>query len=75
MGNPMTDRIAALIEKMLEENGAELEIQRNKLGRARRLRAEPNQLCHHLTLRQQPRLYGGKPARRRWLCQDYQGQF
>ena len=32
MGNPMTDRIAALIEKMLEENGGELEIQRNKLA-------------------------------------------
>ena len=34
MGNPMTDRIAALIEKMLEENGGELEIQRNKLAKA-----------------------------------------
>lgn len=32
MGNPLTDRIAEIIEKMLEENGGELELQRNKLA-------------------------------------------
>ena len=42
MGNPMTDRIAALIEKMLEENGGELEIQRNKL--AGRVGCVPSQI-------------------------------
>lgn len=32
MGNPMSERIALIIEKMLEENGGELELQRNKLA-------------------------------------------
>ena len=31
MGNPLSEQIAAMIEKMLAENGGELEIQRNKL--------------------------------------------
>ena len=32
MGNPLTEQIAAIIEQMLEENGGELELQRNKLA-------------------------------------------
>ncbi len=32
MGNPMSEQIARIIEKMLEENGGELELQRNKLA-------------------------------------------
>lgn len=32
MGNPMSEQIAAIIEKMLSENGGELELQRNKLA-------------------------------------------
>lgn len=32
MGNPMSERIAELIEQMLEENGGSLELQRNKLA-------------------------------------------
>ena len=49
MGNPMTDRIAALIEKMLEENGGELEIQRNKL--AGRVGCVPSQINYVITSR------------------------
>ena len=32
MGNPMSEQIARIIESLLEENGGELEIQRNKLA-------------------------------------------
>ena len=32
MGNPMSEQIARIIEQMLEENGGELELQRNKLA-------------------------------------------
>jgi transcriptional regulator CtsR len=32
MGNPMSEQIARIIERMLEENGGELELQRNKLA-------------------------------------------
>ncbi len=32
MGNPMSEQIARIIEKMLEDNGGELELQRNKLA-------------------------------------------
>ncbi len=32
MGNPMSERIAEIIEQMLEESGGELELQRNKLA-------------------------------------------
>lgn len=32
MGNPMSEQIARIIERMLEESGGELEIQRNKLA-------------------------------------------
>lgn len=32
MGNPMSEQIARMIEKMLEESGGELELQRNKLA-------------------------------------------
>ncbi len=32
MGNPLSEQIAAIIEQMLEENGGELELQRNKLA-------------------------------------------
>ena len=32
MGNPMSEQIARIIEKMLEEAGGELELQRNKLA-------------------------------------------
>lgn len=32
MGNPLTEQIAEIIERMLKENGGELEIQRNKLA-------------------------------------------
>lgn len=32
MGNPLTEQIAEIIEKMLKENGGELELQRNKLA-------------------------------------------
>lgn len=32
MGNPMSEQIARIIERMLEESGGELELQRNKLA-------------------------------------------
>ena len=32
MGNPMSEQIARMIEKMLEESGGELELQSNKLA-------------------------------------------
>lgn len=32
MGNPMSEQIARIIEQMLEKNGGELELQRNKLA-------------------------------------------
>lgn len=71
----MTDRIAALIEKMLEENGAELEIQRNKLGR--RVGCVPSQINYVITSRfgsSRGYMVESRPRRRR-LCQDYEGQF
>lgn len=32
MGNPLSEQIAEIIEKMIEENGGELELKRNKLA-------------------------------------------
>ena len=32
MGNLLTEQIARIIEQMIEENGGELELQRNKLA-------------------------------------------
>ena len=32
MGNPMSEQIARIIERLLEESGGELELQRNKLA-------------------------------------------
>lgn len=32
MGNPMSERIARIIEAMIEENGGDVELQRNKLA-------------------------------------------
>ena len=32
MGNPLSEQIARIIEQMIEENGGELELQRNKLA-------------------------------------------
>jgi len=32
MGNPLTEQIARIIEQMIEENGGQLELQRNKLA-------------------------------------------
>lgn len=49
MGNPMTDRIAAIIEQMLEENGGELELQRNKL--AGTVGCVPSQINYVITSR------------------------
>ena len=49
MGNPMTDRIAAYIEKMLEENGGKWELQRNKL--AGRVGCVPSQINYVITSR------------------------
>lgn len=49
MGNPMTERIAAIIEKMLEENGGELELQRNKLAGA--VGCVPSQINYVITSR------------------------
>ena len=49
MGNPMTDRIAALIEKMLAENGGELELQRNKLAGS--VGCAPSQINYVITSR------------------------
>ncbi len=49
MGNPMTDRIAAIIEQMLEENGGSLELQRNKL--AGRVGCVPSQINYVITSR------------------------
>ena len=49
MGNPMTEQIAAIIEKMLAENGGELELQRNKL--ASRVGCVPSQINYVITSR------------------------
>ncbi len=49
MGNPMTDRIAAIIEQMLEENGGSLELQRNKL--AGTVGCVPSQINYVITSR------------------------
>ena len=32
MGNPLTEQIARIIEQMIDENGGQLELQRNKLA-------------------------------------------
>lgn len=49
MGNPLTDRIASIIEEMLEENGGELELQRNKL--ANFVGCVPSQINYVITSR------------------------
>ena len=49
MGNPMTERIAAIIEKMIEENGGELELQRNKLAGS--VGCVPSQINYVITSR------------------------
>lgn len=49
MGNPMSERIAVIIEKMLEENGGELELQRNKL--AVRVGCVPSQINYVISSR------------------------
>ena len=49
MGNPMTDKIASLIEKMLEENGGKLELQRNKLAGS--VGCAPSQINYVITSR------------------------
>ena len=53
MGNPMTEQIAAIIEKMLAENGGELELQRNKL--ASRVGCVPSQINYVITSRFSPK--------------------
>ena len=49
MGNPLSEQIAAMIEKMLAENGGELEIQRNKL--AGDIDCVPSQINYVITSR------------------------
>ena len=49
MGNPLSEQIAAMIEKMLAENGGELEIQRNKL--AGDIGCVPSQINYVITSR------------------------
>lgn len=49
MGNPLSEQIAAIIEKMLEENGGELELQRNKL--ANDVGCVPSQINYVITSR------------------------
>ncbi len=49
MGNPLSEQIAAIIEKMLEENGGELELQRNKL--ANTVGCVPSQINYVITSR------------------------
>ena len=52
MGNPMSEQIARIIEKMLEENGGELELQRNKL--AIDVGCVPSQISYVITSRFTP---------------------
>ena len=49
MGNPLTEQIARIIEQMLEENGGELELQRNKL--ANTVGCVPSQINYVITSR------------------------
>lgn len=49
MGNPLSEQIATIIEKMLEENGGELELQRNKL--ANTVGCVPSQINYVITSR------------------------
>lgn len=49
MGNPLTEQIAAIIEQMLEENGGELELQRNKLANS--VGCVPSQINYVITSR------------------------
>ena len=49
MGNPLTEQIAAIIEQMLEENGGELELQRNKLAGS--IGCVPSQINYVITSR------------------------
>lgn len=49
MSNPMTQRIAEIIERMLSQNGGELELQRNKL--ATLMGCVPSQINYVITSR------------------------
>lgn len=49
MGNPLTEQIAEIIEQMLEQNGGELELQRNKL--ANTVGCVPSQINYVITSR------------------------
>lgn len=49
MGNPLSEQIAQIIEKMLAENGGELELQRNKL--AGDIGCVPSQINYVITSR------------------------
>lgn len=49
MGNPMSEQIARIIERMLEENGGELELQRNKLANS--VGCVPSQINYVITSR------------------------
>ena len=49
MGNPLSEQIAAIIEKMIEENGGELELKRNKL--AGDIGCVPSQINYVITSR------------------------
>lgn len=49
MANPLSEQIAKLIEDMLEENGGELELQRNKL--ANTVGCVPSQINYVITSR------------------------
>ncbi len=49
MGNPLSQQIAEIIEKMLEENGGELELQRNQL--ANTFGCVPSQINYVITSR------------------------
>ncbi len=49
MGNPLTEQIARIIEEMLNQNGGELELQRNKL--ANTVGCVPSQINYVITSR------------------------
>ncbi len=49
MGNPLTEQIAEIIERMLKESGGELEIQRNKLANS--VGCVPSQINYVITSR------------------------
>ncbi len=49
MGNPLTEQIAEIIERMLKESGGELELQRNKL--ANTVGCVPSQINYVITSR------------------------